>query len=116
MGVGAVNKGDGPQVIFNSADHTPTMCRGYCRTQSEEVQLDRDGLPKESACQRRVHRFNPWSGKIPMPWDSASPCATVHRAKLWEPRSCNCSLKQTHLELVLHNKRSHRNENPYALQ
>ena len=30
MGVGAVNKGDGLQVVFNSADYTPTMCQGYC--------------------------------------------------------------------------------------
>lgn len=30
MGVGAVNKGWTLGVIFNSADYTPTMCRGYC--------------------------------------------------------------------------------------
>ena len=40
------------------------------------------GLPKESACQRRVHRFNPWSGKIPHASGQLSPCATTTEAKL----------------------------------
>ena len=38
------------------------------------------GLPwwlsgKESACQCRIHRFNPWSGKIPHAVEQLSPCS-----------------------------------------
>ena len=40
------------------------------------------GLPwwlsgKESACQCKRHRFDPWSGKIPHAMDQLSPCATT---------------------------------------
>ena len=40
------------------------------------------GLPwwlsdKESACQCRRHRFDPWSGKIPHAMEQLSPCATT---------------------------------------
>ena len=40
------------------------------------------GLPwwfsgKESACQCRRHRFNPWSEKIPHAMEQFSPCATI---------------------------------------
>ena len=40
------------------------------------------GLPgrpsgKESACQRRGHRFHPWSGKTPHAEGQRSPCATT---------------------------------------
>ena len=32
---------------------------------------------KQSACQFRGHRFNPWSGKIPHPVEQLSPCGTT---------------------------------------
>ena len=48
-----------------------------------------NGLPrrfsgKESICQFRKHRFDPWSGKIPCVEDQLSPWATAT-----EPGSCN---------------------------
>ena len=52
----------------------------------------------ESACQCQGHRFEPWSGRIPQAVEQLGPCATTT-----EPG---------HLEPVLHNKRSHRNEKP----
>ena len=44
------------------------------------------------------HGFEPWSGKIPHATEQLSPCATTT-----EP---------AHLEPMLRNKRSHRNEKP----
>ena len=32
---------------------------------------------KESACQCRRHRFDPWSGKIPRASEQLSPCTTL---------------------------------------
>ena len=32
---------------------------------------------KESACQCRRHRFDPWSGKIPHAVEQISPCTTT---------------------------------------
>ena len=32
---------------------------------------------KESTCQCRRHRFNPWSGKIPLATEQLSPCPTA---------------------------------------
>ena len=69
----------------------------------------------ESACQCRGHGFKPWSGKIPHAVEQVSPCATT-RACALEPVSHNYwarvpqLLKPAHLEPVLHNERSHRNE------
>ena len=59
------------------------------------------GLPwwlsgKESDCQCRRHRFNPWSGKIPHAVGRLSPCTTT--------------AEDSALELVLCNKKSHPNE------
>ena len=50
---------------------------------------------KESACQRRGHGFDPWSGNIP---EELSLCATTTEACTLEP--------------VLRNTRSHRSEKP----
>ena len=38
---------------------------------------------KESACQSRRHRFDPWSGKIPHASEQLSPSATVIGPVLW---------------------------------
>ena len=48
------------------------------------------GLPwwlsgKESACQRRRHKFDPWSGKIPQAVDQLSLCATTVEPVLYSP-------------------------------
>ena len=48
------------------------------------------GLPwwlsvKESANQRRRHRFNPWSRKKPHAKEQRSPCATTTEPMLWSP-------------------------------
>ena len=58
-------------------------------------------------------QFDPWSGKIPHAAEQLSPCATTPEAvshSHWahEPQL----LKPTRLELVLCNKRNHRNEKP----
>ena len=47
--------------------------------------------------QRRAHRLDPWSGKIPAAAEKLSPCATA---------------ESTFLDSVLHNKRSPCNEKP----
>ena len=69
---------------------------------------DRHGLPwgsngKESACQCRRHRFDPWSGQIPQFMEQIIPRITTIELVLWslgaaltEPTCCNygisCSL------------------------
>ena len=55
-------------------------------------------VKKESACQCRGHRFEPWSRKIPHAAEQLSPCAITT-----EP---------AHLEPMLCNKKSHYNEKP----
>ena len=40
---------------------------------------------KESACQCRRHRFNPWSGRIPYAKEQVSPRATTIGPVLWGP-------------------------------
>ena len=37
---------------------------------------------KESACQCRGHRFEPWSGRIPHAVERLSPCATTTEPEL----------------------------------
>ena len=56
----------------------------------------------ESACQCRGHKFEPWSGKIPRAAEQLS------LSNYWarEPQL----LKLVHLEPMLRNQRSHRNE------
>ena len=73
---------------------------------------------KESICQCRGHRFDPWSGKIPLAEEKLSPWATAMGPVLcsqgtttsepmyhnyWNPRA---------LKPVLPYKRSHCNEKP----
>ena len=41
-------------------------------------------VDKESACQCRVHGFDPWSEKIPRAMEQLSPCAATK-----EPVCCN---------------------------
>ena len=38
---------------------------------------------KESACQCRRHRFDPWSSKIPKAAEQLSPCAATVESVLW---------------------------------
>ena len=38
---------------------------------------------KESACQGRRHKFEPWSRKIPHAMEQLSPCARTTEAVLW---------------------------------
>ena len=52
----------------------------------------------ESACQRRGHGFEPWSGKIPHAVEQLGPWATTTEPACLEP--------------VLHNKRGHDGERP----
>ena len=52
----------------------------------------------ESACQCRVHRFEPWSGKIPHATEQLGPWATATEPARLEP--------------VLHNKRGRDSERP----
>ena len=43
---------------------------------------------KESACQSRRHRFDPWSGKIPHTVEQLGPRTTLLSlcSRAWEPR------------------------------
>ena len=52
----------------------------------------------ESACQRREHGFEPWSGKIPHAAEQLGPWATITEPARLEP--------------VLRNKRGHGSERP----
>ena len=57
------------------------------------------GLPwwlrvKESACQCRRHRFNPWSGKIPHATEQLSPRATAIARNYWSPCALEPALLQ----------------------
>ena len=38
---------------------------------------------KESTCQCRRHRLNPWSSKVPCAVEQPSPCATTTKTVLW---------------------------------
>ena len=73
------------------------------------------GLPcgavvKESACQCRGHRFEPWSGKIPHAAEQLSPCATTTEPALYSLRATTA--EPARLEPTLCNKRSHCHEKP----
>ena len=81
------------------------------------------GLPwwlsgKESACQCRRHRFDPWSRKSPHVSEQLSPCASTIELVLWSlgaittELTCLSYWKLCTLELVLCSKRSHHNEKP----
>ena len=77
-----------------SARIHPTPCpslRGSTDLTSTSIPTSEPdgGLPrwhggKESACQRRRHRLDPWSGKIPRAAERLSPCTPTT-----EPTSCN---------------------------
>ena len=71
---------------------------------------DLEALPwwlsgKESACQCRRHRFNPWSGKIPRAVEQLSPSTTITEPVLraWGrkllkpscPRACSATREAT---------------------
>ena len=71
---------------------------------------------KESACQGRRHKFEPWSGKIPHAMEQLSPCARTTESVLqsleatspetvWCIYGSLCALEPVHL-----NKRNHCNE------
>ena len=91
----------------------------YCRELKTYIQE----LPwwpsgKESACQCRGHRFDPWSGKIPHALEHESPCTTTIEpvlqnlgATATELSGCNY-LSLPSLEPLFHNVRSHCNEKP----
>ena len=64
---------------------------------------------KESVCQCRRHRFEPWSGKIPHAAKQLNPCN--YPACAIEPSSHNYWSRHT-LEPVLHNRKGHCNEKP----
>ena len=79
------------------------------------------GLPwwlrgKESSCQWRRHRFDPWSGKVPHASEQLNPWATITEPVLETPGAE--STEPTHhdywspraLEPVFRNKRSHHSE------
>ena len=81
------------------------------------------GLPqwisgKESACQCRRHRFDPWPRKNPHVSKQLSPCASTIELVLWSLGTITTKpmwLNYWNLcapELVLCSKRSHRNEKP----
>ena len=58
------------------------------------------GLPwwlsgKESACQRRRHKFDPWSGKIPQAVDQLSLCATTVEPVLYSPGTTTTEAPRT---------------------
>ena len=83
----------------------------------------RPGLPwwfssKESACQRRRHKYDPWSGKIPHTETQLSQCTTALEPVLQSPGATTTELSSHNywspqaLEPVLHSKRSHCNEKP----
>ena len=65
---------------------------------------------KESSCQCRRHRFDPWSGKIPHAAGQLSSCSTTTECVLHSLGATATELMC--LQSVLHNKRSHRNEKP----
>ena len=73
---------------------------------------------KDSACEHRGHRFNPWSGKIPHAMEQLSVCATTTEPALYSleatPAETRCSnYWSLHtLKSMLHNQRSHHNEKP----
>ena len=73
---------------------------------------------KESACQCRRHRFDPWSRKSPHVSEQLSPCASTIELVLWSlgaittELTCLSYWKLCTLELVLCSKRSHHNEKP----
>ena len=76
---------------------------------------------KESACQCRRHRFNPWSRKISPAVELLSPCTTTTEPVLWSPGAARTeplprsywSLRATGPEEpVLQNKRNHCSEKP----
>ena len=44
---------------------------------------------KESSCQCRRHRFDPWSRKIPHATEQLNPCATTTEPVLWSLGAAN---------------------------
>ena len=81
-----------------------------------KISHDKESLPrwlsgKESACQCRRHRFDPWSGTIPHAMEHLSPCTpTIESAsRVSEPL---LSLPAAATEALLCSKRSHCNEKP----
>ena len=84
--------------------------------QNLSLKVHQMGLPwwfngKESACQCRRHRFDPWSGRIPQALGTAKSGRHNFWACTLEPRNRNywspCAL-----EPALRNKRCHLNEKP----
>ena len=81
------------------------------------------GLPwwlsgKESSCQCRRHRFNPWFGKTPQATEQLSQCVTTTEPVLWSRRAaateslCHSCWSLFTLECMLCSKRRHCNEKP----
>ena len=68
---------------------------------------------KESACQCRRHRFDPWSGKISHAMGRLSPWATtIEPGNHTTEPTCLDYWGLRALASVLHNKRSHHNGKP----
>ena len=99
--------------------------RGACNVESAAPDLEKllRGLPrwprdKACACQRRRHGFKPRSGNIPCASEQLSPCTTAMDSVLYrlgvaatEPTDHGSRSPRT-LEPVLHDKSSHRDEEP----
>ena len=84
--------------------------------QNLSLKVHQMGLPwwfngKESACQCRRHRFDPWSGRIPQALGTAKSRHHNFWACTLEPRKRNYWSPRA-LEPALHNKRRHLNEKP----
>ena len=82
------------------------------------LQEPRWWLSKDSTCQCRRLRFNPWSRRIPHSGEQLCLCATTIEPVLWslrvtaaEPLYCNCWSSRA-LKPILCNKISHCNEKP----
>jgi len=76
---------------------------------------------KESTCQCRAHRFDPWSRKIPPAAEQLSPCARTTDPGLESPEApstepmCHNDWSACNQDPVLHSKTCHCNEKPVQL-
>ena len=67
-------------------------------------------MDKESTCQCRGHRFNPWPREIPHAVEQLNPCTTTAALETQSPGASTTEAPR--LEPGTHNKRRHHNEKP----
>ena len=78
----------GPRTVMKSGPRLPQLEKALAQKRRPNIAINQTTnqsifkKKKKSACQRRGHGFEPWSGKIPHAVEQLSTCATATESTL----------------------------------